>query len=55
VIGVTRIWRVRPDMPSVMSEQTGPSEPGGPTLGLVAALAFAFAILCLVSFVVFGA
>jgi hypothetical protein len=38
-----------------MNEGTTPPNPQGPALGLIAALAFAVAILCLVSFVVFGA
>jgi len=38
-----------------MSEGTETPNPPGPALGLIAALAFAVAILCLVSFVVFGA
>ncbi len=38
-----------------MSDGTEPPNPRGATLGLIAALAFAIAILCLVSFVVFGA
>jgi len=38
-----------------MGEETHPPRPRGPALGLIAALAFAVAILCLVSLVVFGA
>ncbi len=38
-----------------MSEETNGPDPQRPALGLIAALAFGVAILCLVSFVVFGA
>ena len=38
-----------------MSEESHTRGPDGPALGLIAALAFAIAILFLVSFVVFGA
>jgi hypothetical protein len=38
-----------------MSDGTDSPDPQGPALGLIAGLAFAIAILCLVSFVVFGA
>ena len=38
-----------------MSDETRGPDPQGPALALIAALVFALAILCLVSFVVFGA
>jgi len=38
-----------------MTDETQSPHPQGPVLGLIAALAFGVAILCLVSFVVFGA
>jgi|GEM_PF-3835536 len=38
-----------------MSDKTHGPDPQGPALGVIAALVFAVAILCLVSFVVFGA
>jgi hypothetical protein len=38
-----------------MSRQTNAPEPERPGLGLLAAAAFALAILCIVSFVAFGA
>lgn len=38
-----------------MSDDTHTPGPQGAALGLIAGLAFAIAILCLVSFVVFGA
>lgn len=38
-----------------MSDETHGQDPQGPALGLIAGLVFAVAILCLVSFAVFGA
>lgn len=60
VIAVTCVPVVRPDISARgakvigMSDRTRTPGPHRPELGLIAVFAFALAILCLVSFVVFG-
>lgn len=60
MIPVTRKGMAAPDIPmsetpTEMAQHSDTPEPDSPELGLIAAVAFALAILCLVAFVVFGA
>ena len=52
---VTRTLTYAPDMLRVMTSPAGKPDPDRAELGLLALMAFAIAILCLVWFVVFGA
>ncbi len=55
VIRVTCTRAAAPNISSMTSPPTDAPGPDRPELGLIALGAFAVAILCLVSFVVFGA